>query len=153
VLTPGAGAIQKYFLGMISKREQLATILLIEDDHDDIATFSDLLYRVSTEVFFISIQDGLTAYKLLKTKECRPDFIFLDLSLPILNGVEFLELVNKECITHDVPIFVHSGQVDPNLNSVCKRLGVARFIEKSSNELMLLSTLRLCLKLRGYRQI
>jgi CheY-like chemotaxis protein len=120
-------------------------ILLVEDDYDDIQYFSDTLYRLSTSVFLTTIQDGNTAYQLLKSQECSPDYIFLDLNLPILDGVALLRKMRDDSSILNVPIIVHTASVNKAHLDECKELGISRFVAKSVDGIQLTKTLKECL--------
>ncbi len=57
---------------------------------------------------FVGIQDSLTAVlKLIKTK---PDFIFLDLLMPKVNGYEICSQIRKTPSLKDVPVVILTGK-------------------------------------------
>lgn len=74
-------------------------ILLIDDD--DITNFihTKMLYRMDCKKEIIIKTDGLEALiwlNALKSDEHKyPDHIFLDLNMPVMNGIEFLNQVRK----------------------------------------------------------
>jgi CheY-like chemotaxis protein len=121
-------------------------LLLIEDDHEDIEIFNEVLARLSSEVILTTIEDGLTALKMLRQGECTPDYIFLDLNLPAMSGLEFLQKISYEPLIRHIPILVHSSYNDKAVIRQCKDFGVKNFIVKSSDAGDLIKSIEECLK-------
>ncbi|MFN6526416.1 response regulator [Nostoc sp. ChiSLP03a] len=57
---------------------------------------------------FVGIQDSLTA--VLKLIKSKPDFIFLDLLMPKVNGYEICSQIRKTPSLKDVPIVILTGK-------------------------------------------
>ncbi|RCJ38737.1 response regulator receiver protein [Nostoc minutum NIES-26] len=57
---------------------------------------------------FIGIQDSLTA--VLKLIKSKPDFIFLDLLMPKVNGYEICSQIRKTPSLKDVPVVILTGK-------------------------------------------
>lgn len=75
--------------------------------------------------FFVS-SNGLEGYEVcLKEK---PDFITLDLLMPKMDGIEFLQLLKKEEI--QTKVFVVSADVQQKVQDEVFELGALRFINK-----------------------
>lgn len=81
-------------------------ILLIEDEVDLGRLFVHALARQGYEVRHAkNAETGLKAFR-----QWKPDLILLDLVLPGMSGLEFLELIRK---TSDVYVILISGQRIP----------------------------------------
>jgi CheY-like chemotaxis protein len=101
------------------------TIMLVDDD-DDIREIVTLIlqgegYRI------IGACDGAEALELLTQGE-RPPLIFLDMMMPVLNGVEFLRKVKADPNLADIPIVVMSG--DTAARNTAYSLGAAGCLAK-----------------------
>jgi CheY-like chemotaxis protein len=116
-------------------------ILLIDDDAEDVEIFTNLLQSISSNVFFSVITDGETALKKLLAAECRPDYIFLDLNMPRMSGLDILTTLKQNDITGRFSIFLHSDCCDKGLIQQCLKLGARKFISKSADNWLLKSTL------------
>jgi len=57
---------------------------------------------------FVGIQDSLTA--ILKLIKSKPDFIFLDLLMPKVNGYEICSQIRKTPSLKDVPVVILTGK-------------------------------------------
>lgn len=49
----------------------------------------------------------------LSQNESLPDIIFLDISMPIMNGWEFLDHLSAHSIEKEIKIFIVSSSIDP----------------------------------------
>jgi CheY-like chemotaxis protein len=65
-------------------------VLVVEDDIGLCGIYDRVLGRMGCEVDFA--RDGHHALQLLSV--CRPDLIFLDIYLPIINGIAVLEAIS-----------------------------------------------------------
>lgn len=61
-----------------------------------------------------------------------PDVLFVDLIMPIMGGIEFLETIRKEKIYENVPIIVLTNQSQITDIDAAKRLGVRSYIVKAT---------------------
>ncbi len=61
-----------------------------------------------------------------------PDVLFIDLIMPIMGGMEFLETIRKEKIYENVPIIVLTNQSQVSDIDAAKNLGVRSYIVKAT---------------------
>ena len=84
-------------------------ILLVEDDKIDALTVKMALKEIKVSNEIIHVTNGLEALDYLNDKSnTRPCIILLDLNMPKMNGIEFLEkrLKSEELTT--IPVIVLS---------------------------------------------
>ena len=80
--------------------------------------------------------NGKQALELLEQyregKIQRPDIIFLDLNMPIMNGYQFIEAFTNMDLPdkHKITIVVLSSSADPNDVARTKRLGIQYYFNK-----------------------
>ncbi|NIG57463.1 response regulator [Chitinophaga sp. Cy-1792] len=75
---------------------QKHTILMIDDDADDRQLFRDAIQEVAPDSLALTFESGPEAISKLKDKSISaPDFIFLDLNMPLMNGKECLTALKK----------------------------------------------------------
>ena len=68
------------------------TIFLIDDDSDDQEIFSNAVKRSDESMNCVFANDGILALEKINSEgEFVPDYIFIDLNMPRMNGWEFLE--------------------------------------------------------------
>lgn len=63
----------------------------MDDDLDDIDLFREALEVIDKDVELVTAHSGRQALDLLFIENIRPDHIFLDINMPIMNGMECLE--------------------------------------------------------------
>jgi CheY-like chemotaxis protein len=71
-------------------QETYITALLVDDDEDDRAFFCEAMGTISHNVICVTAEDGVDAFDFLRHSSKLPDFIFLDLNMPRMNGKDCL---------------------------------------------------------------
>ncbi|HSF06832.1 MAG TPA: response regulator [Methylomirabilota bacterium] len=99
-------------------------VLIVEDEPDVGAVFHDFLLELGHEPVLVRTAEA--ALSRLETD--RPDAILLDITLPGLSGLEFLQL--RPVRTSGLPIVVVSGVATESQARQCLRLGAMDFIGK-----------------------
>jgi CheY-like chemotaxis protein len=61
----------------------------------------------------------------------RPDLILLDVLMPKMNGLEFLELVRVDDRFRDIPVIALTGSMDPKQIDRLHALGVVEVVTKA----------------------
>lgn len=100
------------------------TVVLIDDDHDDFEIFSMALKEADPSincVYYDSAKEALT--KLTEPNASVPDFIFLDLNMPGMNGLQFLESLKESTAAH-LPVIIYSTSILPAHREKINKLGV-----------------------------
>ena len=84
-------------------------ILIIEDNEDDILLMKMALKNEHpVEMDLDHVLDGESALKYLQktAQEDLPDIIFLDINLPLLNGIDLLERIKKDSRWKMIPVII-----------------------------------------------
>src|SRR5688500_16679395 len=71
-------------------------ILLIEDDNDDRDLFLDVLNKINPDIACEITSYGYQALHMLDKLPLTSTIIFLDLQLPMMSGLLFLEILRGE---------------------------------------------------------
>ncbi len=106
-------------------------ILLVEDDHVDIMTIKRALKEIEVSNPVVSRENGEDALAYLnEPANARPCIILLDLNMPIMNGIEFLQLAKHDDKLKAIPVVVltTSEEQQDKVNSF--NLGVAGYMAK-----------------------
>ena len=106
-------------------------ILLVEDDHVDILTIRRALKEIEVANPIVTRENGEDALAYLRDPACaRPCIILLDLNMPIMNGLEFLQQAKADEALRSIPVIVltTSEEQQDKLNSF--NLGVAGYMAK-----------------------
>ncbi|MGE5757948.1 MAG: response regulator [Sideroxydans sp.] len=106
-------------------------ILLVEDDQVDVMTVMRALKEIKVANPVVNLENGEEALKYLRDPERdKPCIILLDLNMPIMNGIEFLQVMKHEPLLRRIPVVVltTSEEQQDKINSF--DLGVAGYIAK-----------------------
>ena len=93
------------------KLSKTARILIIEDDKDQ----RRLLVKFIRQAFACEIleaEDGLEGLRIMLQDKQVPSLVLLDLMLPYMSGVEFLNVIRGRTEFDEVPVVVCSSVAD-----------------------------------------
>jgi len=105
--------------------------LLVDDDPDDQEVFLTALADISDSALCLVAPDGDRALEILHNEETIPDYIFLDLNMPRMNGFEFLAAIKKSKVLKDIPVIVYSTTSQPAQIEKVIKLGATDFFTKT----------------------
>ncbi len=106
-------------------------ILLVEDDTVDVMTVRRALNDIRVTNPLVNLENGEEALKYLRDPGSeKPCIILLDLNMPIMNGIEFLQVVKHDAPLRRIPVVVltTSEEQQDKVNSF--DLGVAGYMTK-----------------------
>jgi CheY-like chemotaxis protein len=83
------------------------SIILADDERNDHDFFRDALRDIHHSIRLSVVDDG--AELLLTLQHYLPDMLFLDLDMPIKNGLECLREIRNNPTTEDLPVVVFSS--------------------------------------------
>jgi DNA-binding NarL/FixJ family response regulator len=102
--------------------------LIVEDDNK----FRALLKRMLEKKFHMIVleaDNGLKGLEVYKREFPNLDVIFLDISMPFMNGIELLDRIRKE--DKDTPVIVMTCMGDKESVQSMISLGVTEYILKT----------------------
>jgi two-component system response regulator VicR len=105
----------------------MARVLVVEDDRDLNKAYSIILRHEGHEV--VSAFDGQEA--LDKLRNFEPELVLLDLLMPIMGGLEFLQNWEKSKRQPNVKILIFTNMENSPEVSEAYKLGAERCIIKS----------------------
>jgi CheY-like chemotaxis protein len=104
---------------------------LIDDDSDDQEIFSLALEKIDPTFTCIAANSGFEALQKLSDKTISvPDYIFLDLNMPRMNGKECLKEIRKFDHLKKVPVVIYSTSSMKYDIAETTKLGATAFIVK-----------------------
>ena len=104
--------------------------LIVDDDEDDQEIFATALRETDLKnAYCIFADDAVEALEKLNNN-FQPDYIFLDLNMPRIGGMECLSEIRKLDHLQQVPIAIYSTSSDENSKAQAYRLGATAFISK-----------------------
>ncbi|PYX69614.1 MAG: hypothetical protein DMG78_21485 [Acidobacteria bacterium] len=71
-----------------------------------------------------------------KAQELHPDLILLDLSMPVMNGLEATRILKR--MMPEVPVIIYSAFADSSTEKAARSAGVNALVSKSENISVLL---------------
>jgi CheY-like chemotaxis protein len=120
--------------------------LLVDDDSEERDIFCMALEDMGENINCIHADNGMDALEKLRSQNFIPDFIFIDMNMPRMNGNQCLEEIKKITYLEKVPVYMYSASAEPEIVAETKRLGAAGFIVKPGSVAELTKTLNFCLK-------
>ena len=110
------------------------TVLII----DDAVHIRRLVARMLEQAGFKTLEaaDGLQGLRLLK--EQKPDVVTCDISMPLMDGHEFLRAAKKDTTTQHIPIIVVTALGQEEEAAKATAMGASAYLTKpfSSNHLI-----------------
>lgn len=96
---------------MNDRLEEPIEILLVEDNPGDVRLIQEAFKELSTDVTLCAVTDGDEALEVLSNRRADesasiPDLVLLDLNLPRMGGLEFLEAIQETPAFARLPVLV-----------------------------------------------
>jgi CheY-like chemotaxis protein len=100
--------------------------LFVDDDTDDQDFFKIIMAEIGDHIQFDVASDGFDALNILESYTDCPDFIFLDVHMPKMDGFELLHEIRKQSRFDNCKVFTYTTSIHPSiiessefLNAVC----------------------------------
>ena len=114
-------------------------ILVVDDDEVDVMAVKRTLSRAGTGNAIWVAGDGIEALDLLRSNEIpRPRIILLDLNMPRMNGIAFLQELRQDQDLSEEAVIVMTTSSAKEDQSAAMALGVQKYLvkEKVHDELI-----------------
>lgn len=109
----------------------LKPIMLVEDDAADVLIIKRALKELKIDNKLVHSADGEEALEYLKNEENeRPCIILLDLNMPKMNGIEFLEAAKSDEELKSIPVIALTTSESSQDITRCFKLGIVGYIVK-----------------------
>jgi CheY-like chemotaxis protein len=105
-------------------------LFLVDDDADDHEIFKAALTQVDTNILLLVASNGQDALQMLAAQDKLPDIIFLDLNMPRMGGIQFLNEIKKSDTLHSIPVIVYSTSNHPHDKDKAIEAGASQFFTK-----------------------
>lgn len=105
-------------------------ILIVDDSKFSQIVTSKHIKELFEDIEIIFASDGEEGFK--KYKDLKPDYAFIDLLMPKVNGKELIKLIKE--YDKDAKLFVISADVQKNVKDEIESYGIMAFINKPFNE-------------------
>ncbi|MBW2598302.1 MAG: response regulator [Deltaproteobacteria bacterium] len=114
--------------------EQL-TLVIIEDEEAHFQLMRRAIEKAYPLASLYYFQEAAAC--IHKLDEINPDILIADYLMPGMNGIEFLEYLNRE--NRDIPVIMITGQGDENIAIQAMKLGAWDYLVKSGDFFALLT--------------
>ena len=128
------------------------TILVADDERSNLEVILNHFSGSSEGYTVIAAPNGEVACKLAKAR--NPDLILMDWNMPIMNGLEAIEELQKDENTKNIPVLMVSARSTPEDLQVAMDKGALDYIHKPVEKVELLARVKSALRLYdGQREI
>ena len=108
----------------------LKKLLLVDDDYDECHIFQVILEKIDPSIVCYYAANGKDALEKLDYHEILvPDFCFVDINMPVMNGWTFIEYLQQDPQYRCISIIVYSTSSRPDDIQKAKELSVSYFIK------------------------
>ena|SRR5688572_2314515 len=108
------------------------SILLADDDDDDRLLFTDVLREYSGNARLRFAHNGEHLMTMLRS-ERLPDVLFLDLNMPLKNGIECLEEIRSDERLKNLPVVIFSTSSHPGTINQTYEIGAHLYVRKPND--------------------
>jgi len=108
--------------------------MIIDDDEDDRDFFCEAVREINTATdCFTAINGEDALHKLKNELSYLPDFIFLDLNMPRMNGIRCLTELKKDVQLKHIPVVIYSTTSYEKETIEVLHLGAFSFLVKPTS--------------------
>lgn len=103
------------------------SVFFLDDDEDDLQLFSEAVREIDRSITITTCSSPTLAFEYLTAE--LPTHIFLDINMPRITGIEFLEILRNQERYNKVPVtFLSTSPIGFN-SELCEKLK-AGYIQK-----------------------
>lgn len=110
----------------------IKSILLADDDSDDVYFFQYILNEICPDCKLTVASNGEQLVNTIKNSDSMPDLVFIDINMPIMNGLEAIEKI-KELPLPPIPLIVYSTSTNERDIVTAFEKGANSYIVKPSD--------------------
>ena len=108
-------------------------ILNVDDDQEDREFFCDALREIDRLAICLTAASAMEALSMLQSDLPIPDYIFLDINMPMMDGKTCLKELKRIPELRDIPVIMYSTSTDTKEIKECYQLGAEDFLIKPNN--------------------
>lgn len=105
-------------------------VMLVDDSRPSRFFFQMAVREVIPDTDFIEAIDGPSAIHQLTSTTRVPDFIFMDINMPCMDGFQCLGELKKIEKTSPIPVCMYSTSNNPNDVALSQKLGAVAYLQK-----------------------
>ena len=107
--------------------------MIIDDDEDDKFFFKEATEGMLSSSVCLEANDGADALYKLRKAEQLPDFIFLDVNMPRMDGRECLKELKKDEKLKNIPVIMYSTSFSKESIEEFQSLGSLHYLFKPTD--------------------
>jgi DNA-binding response OmpR family regulator len=107
-------------------------IVNVDDDPDDREMFCRAITKIDPDIACIQIESGEEAVEVLSKSDFSPEFIFMDINMPRMNGYECVREIYQCANLRDTTIVMFSSSFNPRDQVDFGVMGL-KYLLKTSN--------------------
>ena len=107
-------------------------VLYVDDDPEDIEIFIEAVKECDQSAMCFVAQNGKQAMDILHA-DLLPDFVFLDINMPVINGKVLLKEIRNDKKFEGVPVIMYSTTMNPDEIAEYKKMGADHFLIKRNH--------------------
>lgn len=116
---------------MSTKETNRKKILIVDDSELNRSLLSDML---SSEYDILEAENGMEATAIMHSSESEIALVLLDIVMPVMDGFETLEVMNKNGWIKSIPVIMITAEMLPEYIDKAFDLGVQDFINRPFDE-------------------
>jgi len=119
---------------------------MADDDDEDVDIFKDALTDLAYDLNLEVAANGIELMKMLGESEVSPELIFLDLNMPLKNGMVCLQEIKANQRWKDVKVIILSTSSHQDQKKAAYDKGADFYMVKSSNYVDFKNSIIACLQ-------
>lgn len=105
-------------------------VLNVDDDQEDREFFCEALKEIDPSIVCLVAESAKDALDLLQSHMPLPDYIFLDINMPLMDGKQCLKKLKSIPGLQSIPVIMYSTSTNTQEIRECYRLGAIDFLIK-----------------------
>jgi CheY-like chemotaxis protein len=115
---------------------KIKVCLLVEDDPEDQEIFIEAVHGISANIGCYAVSNGEEALSTLINEDLVPDYIFTDINMPRMDGLEFMKALCTMEKFKSIPVIVFSSDTSDATIQKVKELGARAIYSKTRLSLL-----------------
>ena len=108
------------------------TILNVDDDEEDIEIFCDAVSEIDPSIVCLVAKSAEEALKILNSDIDLPEYIFLDINMPKVDGNSCLMEIKKDQRLNKIPVIMYSTHTKKTDIETYKALNAGFLVKQNS---------------------
>lgn len=129
--------------------------LIADDDPDDLFLFQEAAEEINKGIELVTAKNGEELLHWLSSTSQFPDLIFIDINMPVKNGLDSLSEIREQTVFNSIPVIVFSTSVNESYVRKSQETGANLYVQKPSSFDLLKKMILHCLNIyqhKGFRK-